>query len=66
MRSFIIYALHQTLLGDEMKERGMGHVARMGEMRNAYKFQLEYLKGRDHFEDLGLDGKIILEWMLGK
>jgi hypothetical protein len=27
---------------------------------------LEYLKGRDHCEDLGVDGRIILECMLGK
>jgi hypothetical protein len=27
---------------------------------------LETVKGRDHSEDLGIDGKIILEWMLGK
>jgi hypothetical protein len=31
----------------------------MGDMRNVY------LKGRDHLEDLGVDRKIILEWMLG-
>jgi hypothetical protein len=24
------------------------------------------LKGRDHLEDLGIDKKIILEWILGK
>jgi hypothetical protein len=30
------------------------------------KFGLESLKGRDHSEDLGMDGKIILEWTLGK
>jgi hypothetical protein len=29
-------------------------------------FLLENLKGRGHFEDLGEDGKIILEWILGK
>jgi hypothetical protein len=23
-------------------------------------------KGRDHAEDLGVDGRIILEWILGK
>jgi hypothetical protein len=28
-------------------------------------FYLENLKGRDHLEDLGVDGKI-LEWILGK
>jgi len=30
------------------------------------KFLLENLKGRDHLEDLGVNGKIILEWILGK
>jgi hypothetical protein len=29
-------------------------------------FWLEDLKGRDHSEDLGVDGMIILEWMLEK
>jgi hypothetical protein len=29
-------------------------------------FWLEDLKGRDHPEDLHVDGKIILEWILGK
>jgi len=24
------------------------------------------MKGRDHAEDLGADGRIILEWILGK
>jgi hypothetical protein len=29
-------------------------------------FQSENLKGRDHSEDLGLDWRIILEWILEK
>jgi hypothetical protein len=29
------------------------------------KKRLEILKGRDHLEDLGIDGRIILYWMLG-
>jgi len=29
-------------------------------------FWLENLEGRDHLEDQGVIGKIILEWMLGK
>jgi hypothetical protein len=29
-------------------------------------FWLESVKGRDHLEDLGVDGKIILEWIFGK
>jgi hypothetical protein len=30
------------------------------------RFLLENLKGKDHSEDLGEDGRIILEWILGK
>jgi hypothetical protein len=29
-------------------------------------FWLENLKGRDHLEDLGVDGRIIFEWILRK
>jgi len=28
-------------------------------------FQSENLKGRDQLEDLGVDGRILLEWTLG-
>jgi hypothetical protein len=28
------------------------------------RFWLGNLKGRDHSEDLGIDGKIILEWII--
>jgi hypothetical protein len=38
----------------------------MGEMRNAYNFWLQNPKGRDHSEDLGVDERIILEWILGE
>jgi len=30
------------------------------------EFWSENLKGRDHAEDAGVGGSIILEWMLGK
>jgi hypothetical protein len=41
------------------------HVARMDEMRNAYKVVVN-LKGRHHSEDLGVNGRIILEFILEK
>jgi hypothetical protein len=29
-------------------------------------FLLENRNGRDHLEDLGVDGRIIVEWIFGK
>jgi hypothetical protein len=45
-----------------------GHVACMGEMRNANKVLVRKHKGRrrNHMEYLGTVGKIILEWVLEK
>jgi len=43
-----------------------GHVARMGEMRNVYIIFVQNLNGRNHSEDLSVDGKVILEWILKK
>jgi hypothetical protein len=37
-----------------------------GRVKNAYSILVENLKERDHSEDLGVDGNIILEWILGK
>jgi hypothetical protein len=45
--------------------RWAGHIARRGEMENT-KLWSKNVKGRDHFEELGIDGKIILEWILRK
>jgi hypothetical protein len=42
-----------------------GHLACMKGMRNAYNILIGKPK-RDHSEDIGIDGKIILEWILGK
>jgi hypothetical protein len=38
----------------------------MGEMRKANTFLSESLKGGDHLEDLDVDGRVILECILGK
>jgi hypothetical protein len=42
------------------------HVARMGVMEMHTQFWSENVKKRDHSEDLGVDGNIILEWFLRK
>jgi hypothetical protein len=46
--------------------RWVGHTARMGAMRNIYNILIEKQNGRDHSEDLGVDVKIMLEWILEK
>jgi hypothetical protein len=38
----------------------------MGEIRNAYNTLVAKTEGEDSSEDLGVDEKIILEWILGK
>jgi hypothetical protein len=38
----------------------------MGEQRNACKILIGNLKGRDHFKDLGIGGRILLEWTFKK
>jgi hypothetical protein len=39
------------------------HVEYMGEMRNAYKILVRKSEGKKQCEDLGVDGRIILEWI---
>jgi hypothetical protein len=46
--------------------RRVGHVECMRKVKNGYKISVENLKGRDHLEDLGVDGRIILDWILEK
>jgi hypothetical protein len=42
------------------------HVAHTGEVRSVRIFWLQNLNGRDHLEELGVDGKIMLEFILWK
>jgi len=41
-----------------------GRVARIKELKCAYKILVGRLEGRYHFEDVGVDLKIILKWIL--
>jgi hypothetical protein len=63
MRSFTIYTLHQKQYFIRMikpqKMRWAAYVMNMCQMRSAYMIS-ECLKGRDHLEDLGIDGRIML------
>jgi hypothetical protein len=38
----------------------------MGQKRNAYPFWSENMEERDHLQDLGIDSRIILKWILNK
>jgi hypothetical protein len=44
----------------------MGHVVCMGELRNPHRILAENVNGRDNMEDLHVDGRILLEWIVGK
>jgi hypothetical protein len=46
------------------KMRLAGHVARMGEKRNAYMILVGKQKERDHWEDQDVGGRTILKWIL--
>jgi hypothetical protein len=59
--------LHQIYYGDKVKEDKMGGACsthRDWEMHT--KLWSKNLKGRDHMENLGVDEKVILEWILWK
>jgi hypothetical protein len=56
----LVYADDVNILGGM---RWAGHVARMGERRVAYRILVGILEGRNHLEELGIDGMIILKWI---
>jgi hypothetical protein len=53
----------------QIKSRRMrwaGHVARMGEGRNVYRVLVGKTEGKNHLKDRGVDGRMGLEWILGR
>jgi hypothetical protein len=48
------------------RTRWAGDVARMVEVRMYTTFWPVKLKGRDYADNLGVDGKVTLEWILRK
>jgi hypothetical protein len=46
--------------------RWTGHVARIGDRKCARRVLVGKPKIQDYLEDTGVDGRIILKWILGK
>ena len=46
--------------------RWVGLVACMGERRSVYRVLVGKPEGKNHLEDPGVDGRIILRWIFGK
>jgi len=46
--------------------RWAGHVTSMGEREVYTEFWWGNLRGRDHLEDPGIDGRVILRWIFRK
>jgi hypothetical protein len=47
-----------------LRMRWVGHVAGIGRRRDAYRALVGRRRRRNHLEDLGVDGRIILRWIL--
>jgi hypothetical protein len=64
------YASPNIIMAIKLGRMGWaGHIARMGELRNALKytkFWSKNLNGRGRSGDLGIDGKLTLEWIFGE
>jgi len=43
--------------------RWVGYVARMGERTSVYRVWCGDPREREHFDDLGVGGKMILKWI---
>ena len=48
------------------RKRWAGHAARMYKRRGVYRVSVENLRERDHLEDCGIDGRIILRRIFKK
>jgi hypothetical protein len=61
-----LYSSPNTVRVIKSRMRWAGQTARMRTGRGIYRVWLGELKARDHWEDIGVGGKITLRWTLGR
>ena len=64
-----LYDLYSSLNIQVIKSRrlrSLEHVAGMGERRGSYRVLVGKTEGRNHLEDPGVDGRILLKWIFQK
>jgi hypothetical protein len=64
LRSEDFHNLHASRVIKSKTMSWAERVACMGRIKNIYKILVGERGGRNIFEDLGADGRIILEWIL--
>ena len=61
-----LYSLPNIVRMMKWRMRWAGHSARVGERRGVYRVVVGKPEGKNHFEDRGLDGRLILRWVFRK
>jgi hypothetical protein len=60
------FSTHTIWVIKSRRMRWVGHLSHIEDKRCAYRVLVGKPEERDHFEDLGRDGRIILKWIFKK